>query len=578
MEKKWLSFHIFIHDTSFHDEFILNHLYPVIQELFKKGLIYSWFFIRYWEGGPHIRVRLLIDKDETSLMFKNKILDNIKAIPMLSEELSPKLYYKNYLKENFTNKEMENYGWYPDHSMIDQTYFAELERYGGYKVIGESEKLFEISSEIALRIIKATSNRKNRLLVAFDFILIYSLAIYPDPLEAAKWLRNYVFSWKYSEQTPNLNIYETVEYAQKEFHEKQNKYVERSNKIINKLRESENSKKDSIKEIWFSSLNKYNGVLSEALKEDTLANTVGAINMSQMHMFANRIDINPTEECYLCWLVSLSLINTSFRKEFHGDFLHSPDMVYHESSKYVRSLMQYDRPKISKLRGKDDFFYKSKQISLPKPSIDNVNASLWETLQNRRTSYGSYHGQLTINDLGTLLGMSVGEVGTVVKKFNDSKINFEGLRTYPSAGANYSVQLIIYPRNVFDIPRVLYIYNANLHSLVEFAPEPPLEMLLKTSPFLDPSEDPIVKAHDAPLWIFLVGDIFKQREKYGLRAYRLLLMEVGIILENICLVATSLGLNSVIIGGYYDDAVNTLLSQDGIKRSVFGQLILGKLN
>ena len=53
----WKSLHIFYYDN--HDELLCFGILPII----KKYNIRQFFFIRYWEQGPHIRFRIKTDDD-----------------------------------------------------------------------------------------------------------------------------------------------------------------------------------------------------------------------------------------------------------------------------------------------------------------------------------------------------------------------------------------------------------------------------------------------------------------------------------------------------------------------------------
>ncbi|KXK60306.1 hypothetical protein AWW66_19495 [Micromonospora rosaria] len=53
----WLSWHAFHHGD--HTRLITGAVDPLVASLQADGRIAQFFFIRYWEGGPHLRLRLL---------------------------------------------------------------------------------------------------------------------------------------------------------------------------------------------------------------------------------------------------------------------------------------------------------------------------------------------------------------------------------------------------------------------------------------------------------------------------------------------------------------------------------------
>ena len=53
----WISVHIYYHDGL--DGLIDGAARPLVAELRARALIDKHFFVRYWQGGPHLRLRLL---------------------------------------------------------------------------------------------------------------------------------------------------------------------------------------------------------------------------------------------------------------------------------------------------------------------------------------------------------------------------------------------------------------------------------------------------------------------------------------------------------------------------------------
>jgi len=56
------------------------------------------------------------------------------------------------------------------------------------------------------------------------------------------------------------------------------------------------------------------------------------------------------------------------------------------------------------------------------------------------------------------------------------------------------------------------------------------------------------------LWI-VVGDVARVQAKYGVRAERFLLLEAGHLMQNLCLVSTSLGLVTIPLGGFLEGEI-----------------------
>ena len=85
-------------------------------------------------------------------------------------------------------------------------------------------------------------------------------------------------------------------------------------------------------------------------------------------------------------------------------------------------------------------------------------------------------------------------------------------------------------------------------------------------------------AAPAAATIVVTAVLQRLRHKYGELAYRLALLEAGHLGQNICLIATGLGLGVCPLAGYVDDAVNDLLGVDGVDETVIYALAVGPRN
>ncbi len=53
----------------------------------------------------------------------------------------------------------------------------------------------------------------------------------------------------------------------------------------------------------------------------------------------------------------------------------------------------------------------------------------------------------------------------------------------------------------------------------------------------------------------LIGEESRVSAKYGARAIRLLLLEAGHLMQNLCLVSTGIGCSTLPLGGFFEGAV-----------------------
>jgi SagB-type dehydrogenase family enzyme len=116
----------------------------------------------------------------------------------------------------------------------------------------------------------------------------------------------------------------------------------------------------------------------------------------------------------------------------------------------------------------------------------------------------------------------------------------------PSAGGLQAIELyLVHWADSSWLPPGVFHYDRDGHHLsriVEGADRAAWEELVPSLRGIDGG---------AMLWI-LVGDVARVAAKYGGRAGRFLLLEAGHLMQNLCLLSTSLGLCTVPLGGAFE--------------------------
>jgi SagB-type dehydrogenase family enzyme len=130
-------------------------------------------------------------------------------------------------------------------------------------------------------------------------------------------------------------------------------------------------------------------------------------------------------------------------------------------------------------------------------------------------------------------------------------------RSVPSAGGLYPLDWYLASLTVEDLPRGLYHYEPSTHSLEVVSLQdvlPALEQAILTRELLRRAAA-----------VFILTALFERsRRKYGLRAYRFVLLEAGHSMQNVLLMATCLGIDATPIGGYLDAEFDRLLRVNGV--------------
>lgn len=208
-------------------------------------MIDKWFFIRYWEGGPHFRIRFLNPKSE---IVEKEVTKEIREY-FLNNPNENKIKREDYYKNSkFDGKPVkaEELDWYEEGDIVNIKYEPEIERYGGKNVMEYSESIFMESSYLVKHLILATKNNYAKRLIyssAVTFILAKTLSEIYGKTDASKFFENYKRIWinfiessEYEEKlqqflVSNLNAVETVK-ANLSQNKMFNKYLENIKKIF----------------------------------------------------------------------------------------------------------------------------------------------------------------------------------------------------------------------------------------------------------------------------------------------------------------------------------------------------------
>ena len=137
--QNWLSFHFFLPEP--HTDFLLTRIYPLVSDLYDQQLILQFFFIRYGDNGPHIRLRLLCENQEQM----DKVMEVVA----------------NQFKDSFEiDAQLQADGNYPENSVQIIDYEREVDRYGENS-IDLIEDHFCVSSEFSLSMLNETADVYN---------------------------------------------------------------------------------------------------------------------------------------------------------------------------------------------------------------------------------------------------------------------------------------------------------------------------------------------------------------------------------------------------------------------------------
>jgi len=185
----------------------------------------------------------------------------------------------------------------------------------------------------------------------------------------------------------------------------------------------------------------------------------------------------------------------------------------------------------------------SEQVSLPDPVLDG-SLSLEQALLQRRSVRSYADRPLTLELVSQLLWSAQG--------ITDAR---RGLRTAPSAGATYPLELLLVVGDVEGLDAGIYRYKPRDHVLTSIRSgdvRPDLARGALGQAFIG----------QAPVSIVFTGVHGRTARRYGDRAERYVAMEAGHAAQNVYLQAVALELGTVVVGAFRDRQVVDLLQLD----------------
>jgi SagB-type dehydrogenase family enzyme len=178
-------------------------------------------------------------------------------------------------------------------------------------------------------------------------------------------------------------------------------------------------------------------------------------------------------------------------------------------------------------------------IALPPPRLDS-SFSVERALQQRRTVRDFDKDALALADLGQLLWAAQGITRA------------DGLRTAPSAGALYPLELIVVAGNVSGLAPGVYGYASAGHALSLLAPGDRRAAVAAAA-----RGERWMEA--APAVIVFCAVPSRTSRKYGTRGMQYIYIETGHAAQNVFLEAQALGLGAAAVGAFDEAQLGRVL-------------------
>lgn len=182
---------------------------------------------------------------------------------------------------------------------------------------------------------------------------------------------------------------------------------------------------------------------------------------------------------------------------------------------------------------------RQQRVPLPRAEYEG-GTSVERALRSRRSIREYSRAALALQDLSQLLWAAQG----ITQR--------DGLRTAPSAGALYPLEIFVVAGNVDGLSSGVYHYVPKSHDLLGLADGDRRKALA----------DAAVGqgwVRRAPVVLVIAAVYERSMRKYGGRGHRYSHIEVGHVAQNVYLQATARGLGTVLVGAFTDDQVQEVL-------------------
>ncbi|MER5889006.1 thiopeptide-type bacteriocin biosynthesis protein [Streptomyces sp. NPDC001941] len=549
----WRSLHLALHtDGPTADAFVSTALAPLM-ERHCEARGGDWFFIRYGEGGPHLRIR-----------FRGVAEERLAAeLSSLARELPPS----------------GAQSWPVRHGEVRAVaYEPETARYGGPGALPVAEEVFVQSTRTAVAALRAVPGRAGRLQLGLDLAHATACALGLDEAAAAGWLRRHAASWRWITEVaplPGTAVHTGVNTV---FAAQRAGLARRARAVRAGL--ADDSAAPWLLD-WARRVREADAVLREVLPVGN-----GLVRhdrrlwvwASQLHMLFNRLGVTPDEERAVCRLAGRTLLepdpSAGGGSGFFGEDARAADLQYLEQSKFQLGRRQDTAVRDVELPPSP---YR-RDAEQPLEVVDLPPVTLAEALHRRVSVRGALTGPLTAGELGGVLWHAYAPSHTSRQVLPDGGEVTLTHRPYPSAGALYSVRVRLLALNVAGLAQGTYHCVPERRALVRIGDAPGVDAVKALSSYLSlPADAPEgVGIDEVPALLAVYLDLGLLRRRYGLRALRLGLLEAGHLTQTLELTAGAFGLSTLPLGGLNDDLAHELLGLDDLEEPVQYLLPLGR--
>ncbi|MGH3826700.1 MAG: thiopeptide-type bacteriocin biosynthesis protein [Pseudonocardiaceae bacterium] len=313
-ERRWVSAHLYYHGAL--DDLLRCAVRPLVGELAAGGLIEGFFFVRYWQGGPHVRLRVLLAGQAPAQpvegMIEARIGQFFARCPSQTLVRSA-----DYLRAAgwFSRHEFGPSGaavepLQPNNSLRYLAYVPETDRLGGPAGVAAFEPHFMDSAALALELIATRPDERRRTGAALAMMLLAAAAVIPDLDRLARYFQHSYRSWGARHAGGERTRFARYETGYHQSYDRQRAPLdELARRLVDQARASAGDHLDAAGQRWVSSVRS----LRDRLTDQRLAPE--SVLFQCLHKHNNRLGIRLAEETHLFFLLQRTLTGITEGKD-----------------------------------------------------------------------------------------------------------------------------------------------------------------------------------------------------------------------------------------------------------------------
>lgn len=202
-----------------------------------------------------------------------------------------------------------------------------------------------------------------------------------------------------------------------------------------------------------------------------------------------------------------------------------------------------------------------------------LDISLGDAIVRRRSIRDFTGDPVLLDSFTTIVRATAGVSANAETTLSGGDAAHFNLRTVPSGGGLYPVDLYIAALNIKGLSPGIYRYQPIEDKLIEIGTQNKLkELLMSFSGAVD-----MVKSSNAALIFLYVAKPWRSMRKYGNRGLRFVFQEVGSMSQNSHLAVAGLGLGSVDCASFFEDDAHRTLGLDGVYQSLIHSILIGSI-